>query len=81
MQQQQPQVSPWPIPYKVPTTNQQATSGRKPPQLRKLLNSTNNTTSLVETVYMPETSRGTLSKTIMKSTTLLKRTWEQLLSR
>jgi hypothetical protein len=36
--------------------SQQATSGRKPPRLRQLLNSTSNATSLAETAYVPETS-------------------------
>jgi hypothetical protein len=56
---------------KVPAINQQATSGRKHPQHQQLLN---NTMNLVESTCLPETSRGTLSKKIMKSTTLLKRT-------
>jgi hypothetical protein len=55
-QMQQPQVSLWPTPDKVPAINQQATSGRKPPQLQQLLSSTSNITNLVETACVLKTS-------------------------
>jgi hypothetical protein len=56
MQLEQPQVSLWPTRDKVPATNQQATSGRKPVQSQQLLNRTSNAMSLVETACVPETS-------------------------
>jgi hypothetical protein len=63
---------------KVLAINQQATSGCKHLQLQQLLK---NATNLAETACVLETSCGTLSKTAMKSITLLKQTWEHLLPR
>jgi hypothetical protein len=55
-QLQQVQVNPLSMSDKVPTINQQATSGHKPPRPQQLLSSTNNAMNRAETAYVPETS-------------------------
>jgi hypothetical protein len=50
------------------------TSGDKHPQLQQ----TTSTMNVVQTACVLETSRGTLSEMALKSTTLVKTTWEPL---
>jgi hypothetical protein len=53
MQLQQPRVILPATSRKASATNQQAMSGRKPPQLQQLLSSTSNATNHVETAFLP----------------------------
>jgi hypothetical protein len=55
-QQQQPHFILPATSRKVSATNQQATSGHKPPWLQQPLSSIRVTTNLVETTYVTETS-------------------------